>query len=256
MVPDETFLRWFRALEERHFSELTFSEVRRGVQALSATYVEGRRRDRLGSALSGAGKRAAFAVFYAPLHFLAVQAILRELASEAADVGQVVDLGCGTGVAGAAWALERRVPPDLIGIERNAWAAGETRWSWKTLRVGGTVLGRELDGFPLPGRSAGIVIAYTANELGDEVRPRVRDALVSAAQRGAAVLVVEPIAGSLTPWWDDWAARFESLGGTQQKWRFRTCLPERLRLMDRASGLDHQILTARSLWWRGTPGGG
>jgi hypothetical protein len=128
ILPDETFLRWFDALEERHLADLTFSEVRRGVEALSATWVEGRR-TRLASALAGAGKRAAFALFYAPLHYLLIQAILEASGAATHRVGTILDLGCGTGVAGAAWALEAQGHPRVTGIEPNGWAAEEARWT-------------------------------------------------------------------------------------------------------------------------------
>ena len=52
-----------------------------------------------------AGKRAAFALFYAPLHFMAVTAVVQALGADAPPPASIVDLGCGTGVAGAAWAL-------------------------------------------------------------------------------------------------------------------------------------------------------
>jgi len=67
---------WLTTLEARHFSELTFQEVSRSLRALSATYVERRDRLREGAALAGAGKRAAFALFYGPLHYLLVREIV------------------------------------------------------------------------------------------------------------------------------------------------------------------------------------
>src|SRR5438128_1834984 len=78
-MPEDEFVHWFDALEQRHLSTLNFSEVRRAVQALSSLYVE--RRDRLDSAavFNGAGKRAAFSLFFGPLHFLLVREIVRAL---------------------------------------------------------------------------------------------------------------------------------------------------------------------------------
>ena len=46
--------------------------------------------------------------------------------------------------------------------------------------------------------------------------------------------------------------RFVEAGGRADRWRFTAELPERLRLLDRAAGLDHRELTARSLY---LPGG-
>jgi len=90
---------WYAALEARHLMSLTFPEVRRALQALSSLYVE--RRDRLvaGRALEGAGKRAAFAMFYGPLHFLIVREIVRAL--------QAVDPPC---FASWTWAAEPARP--------------------------------------------------------------------------------------------------------------------------------------------------
>ena len=70
---------WLAALENRHLSDLTFAEVSRALRALSSTYVERRSKLADGAALSGAGKRAAFALFYGPLHFLLLEHIARSL---------------------------------------------------------------------------------------------------------------------------------------------------------------------------------
>ena len=58
---------WVAALEARHLADLRVQEATRAVCALSSAYVE-RRGERMRGALDSAGKRAAFALFYAPLH--------------------------------------------------------------------------------------------------------------------------------------------------------------------------------------------
>jgi len=63
---------WLAALEARHLAELTFPEMSRALKALSSTYVERRQKISEGAALAGRGKRAAFALFYGPLHHLLV----------------------------------------------------------------------------------------------------------------------------------------------------------------------------------------
>ncbi|HKQ60062.1 MAG TPA: hypothetical protein VJS92_02180, partial [Candidatus Polarisedimenticolaceae bacterium] len=40
-------------------------------------------------------------------------------------------------------------------------------------------------------------------------------------------------------------------GGRADEWRLPAELPEPLRKLDRAAGLDHRELTARSLWLAG-----
>ena len=64
---------WLAALEDRHLAKLTASEVARALRALSSCYVERRTKLTSGAALDSAGKRAACALFYGPLHFLIYQ---------------------------------------------------------------------------------------------------------------------------------------------------------------------------------------
>src|SRR5262245_54426641 len=117
----DLFLRWLEMLDQRHRRDLTFQEVRRGVQALSSLYVERRNRLGHGAALDGAGKRAAFASFFGPLHFLLIREIVRALDAGKRPFPSLLDLGCGTGVAAAAWASEMHPAPRVIGIDRNPW---------------------------------------------------------------------------------------------------------------------------------------
>ncbi|MGH9312933.1 MAG: hypothetical protein ACRD1S_07020, partial [Vicinamibacterales bacterium] len=141
---------WMRALGARHLADLRFAEVARALRALSSTYVERRSRLTAGAALDGAGKRAAFALFYGPLHFFTVWRILESLGPPV--VNRVVDLGCGTGAAGVAWALAAPIEPRpaLLGIDRHPWAAGEARWTYKTLGLRGRVEQRDLSRAGLP----------------------------------------------------------------------------------------------------------
>jgi len=243
-MPVDPFVRWFESLEARHLASLTFAEVRKGVQALSSLYVERRGRLGSGSALDGAGKRAAFAMFFGPLHFLLVREIVRALGARIPRDTSVLDLGCGTGVAGAAWVLEMESRPRLTGVDRNAWAVLECKWTYRTLGIEGTVRSGDVGSTRLPAKTA-VVAAFTINELDANARERFRTEFLS---RGSPVLIVEPIARRLTSWWDEWASEWKKAGGREDEWRFRVDLPERLALMDRAAGLDHRELTGRSLW--------
>jgi hypothetical protein len=65
------------------------------------------------------------------------------------------------------------------------------------------------------------------------------------------VLIVEPIARAVAPWWGEWSRRVTSLGGRADEWRFRIPLPAVVAKLDRAAGLDHREITARTLWLRG-----
>src|ERR1700694_5798767 len=96
---DDRLAHWIAALAAKHFAQLTFPEVSRALRALSSTYVERRQKLAEGAALSGAGKRAAFALFYGPLHHLLVQHIAQSLPGAGAPIPALLDLGCGPGAA-------------------------------------------------------------------------------------------------------------------------------------------------------------
>src|SRR5262249_57484671 len=97
-------------LEARHLVDLQVPEVTRALRALSSAYVERRHTIARGSALDTAGKRAAFALFYAPLHFLATRHVVRELTAGTPMPQTIVDLGCGTGPPGPPWPLQPAPP--------------------------------------------------------------------------------------------------------------------------------------------------
>ena len=247
-APGDPADAWLGALETRHLADLRPAEVGRALRALSSAYVE--RRDRLarGAALDGAGKRAAFALFYGPLHFLVVRAIVRALGAAEPPVDLIADLGCGTGVAGAAWALECAPHARVFGVERHPWAADEARWTCRALGLDAEVRCGDLSRVRLPARASAVVAAYTANELPEDARAALLREIVAANARGARALVVEPIAKSAVPWWPSWADAVRAAGGREDEWRFPIELPGITGRLGRAAGLDHRELTARSLY--------
>ncbi len=248
-APD--FPAWVALLETRHGAGLRLAELARAVRALSAAYVEGRRRRPAPCrvrALASAGKRAAFALYYGGLHFLTVRAIVRALGAADPALDTIVDLGCGTGVAGAAWSLESGGRPRLVGVDAHAWAVGEAAWTYRALGLRGRAVRADLAHFRLPPRPAAIVAAYVLNELDAPRRRRLFHRLLAAATAGTRLLVIEPIARGVVPEWDRWAASAEAAGGRADEWRFAVELPPTLARLDRAAGLDHRVLTARSIW--------
>jgi Methyltransferase domain len=249
------FKNWIVALDERHLADLTLPEVGRALRALSSCYVERRSRLAEGAALEGAGKRAAFALFYAPLHFLATAHIVGQLASgDVTEVTEIVDLGCGTGAAGAAWALAAQGEARVSGFDRSAWAIAEANWTYQQLEVRGRATRQDLTRVQLrPRRGLGILAAYAINELADPARAAVLPRLIDAGQRGAAVLIVEPIARRLAPWWSAWESAFTAAGGRADEWRLPSSLPARQRQLAKSAGLNPQELTARTLFMKGAP---
>lgn len=263
---------WMAALEARQLADLTFQEVSRSLRALSSTYVERRTTLKDGAALSGAGKRAAFALFYGPLHFLVVHHIVSALGAPFVSVERVIDLGCGTGASGAGWAAACARAPVSIGVDRHPWAIEEARRTYADLglrtqlrmddmtrvSLDGRTMDRRRAGGSRPDvhparnevetRRTGVLLAYAVNEIVDAGdRGALLARLTSYAAGGGHVLVVEPMAGFVAPWWSEWRRAFEGVGGCAREWRFRPELPAIVEKLDRAAGLNHGELKARSL---------
>jgi SAM-dependent methyltransferase len=244
-IEDPEFIAWLEALEARHLADLRVQEVTRALRALSAAYVV----RRTSAALDGAGKRAAFALFYAPLHFLVIRLVVQHLRAEAPRT--IVDLGCGTGAAGSAWAIETGRDARVIGIDRHPWAVDEARWTYRQLKVNGRARQGDVDKAPAASPATAFVAAYVLNELQPALRERVLASLTAAVNHGASVLIVEPISRSVTPWWTDATSALEKFGGRADEWRFAVDLPPLLAKFDKAAGLDHRELTARTLYCPG-----
>ena len=245
---DGGFARWIRRLEDRHLADRTFPAVRRALQALSSLYVERRGRLASGAALDGAGKRAAFALFYGPIHFRIVDHVVRELDLAHGSLSTVHDLGCGTGVAGAAWATNVTPPARVRGSDLHPWAVAEASRTYADLGIDGRARRGRLETARLiGGRDQAIVAGWVVNELDDGPRESLRAALLGAAARGSRVLIVEPIARRPVPWWDPWVEAFAREGGRADTWRLPADLPDIVARLDRAAGLSHRELTARTL---------
>jgi hypothetical protein len=256
---DRTTADWLEALERRHLADFTMSEVARALRALSSCYVERRGRLADGGALSSAGKRAAFALFYGPQHFFVVQKIVDSLKLAGIFPGKVpatlVDLGCGTGAAGAAWARTAGIPA-ILGFDRHPWAIAEAAWTYRRFELRGRAARRDIgrpdvltanDNGKGRTEARAVLAAYAVNELAPAGRAALLSTVLYAHRQGDRLLVVEPIARRALSWWAQWEEAFLAAGGRADEWRFPADLPEATRLLARAAGLDPRELTARSL---------
>jgi hypothetical protein len=248
--------RWIDAVLDRHTAAMTTREFVKAVRALSARYVE--RRAELGrrSPIDSAGKRAAFAAVFAPLHLITAFRLLRALGPAIGPVSHVTDLGCGTGAASAAWALTRPEPPTIGGIDADGWSLTEAAWNWRTLGLRGrTSRGDMLHAMAAGPRTSagvqGIVLGWSVNELPPDARDRLLSTLLDRIRDGTTVLVLEPIARSVSPWWPAWTTRFTEAGGRADEWKLDATLPGRLREIDRAAGFRRDALGVRTLLARG-----
>ncbi len=238
---------YLKSLEERHLADLRFSDVTRALRALSSAYVERRETALAGRrALDGAGKRAAFALYYGPIHFLLVQHIVRQLGIDHPRRGTIVDLGCGTGVAGAAIATAAGEPAavHLLGIDTHPWALDEARFTYKSFGLRAEVRRGHAARSRVPANTSFVIAAFVVNELRDDDRDRL---LANLRGSQSPTLIVEPISNRISPWWEDWT---RALDARSDQWKARINPPPIVRRLATAAGLRPETLTARSLFVR------
>jgi hypothetical protein len=224
------------------------------VRALSARYVERRAGLADRSPLDSAGKRAAFAAYYAPLHFLTTREVVRAAgAARGNAIDRIVDLGCGTGAASAAWALEFARPPGITGIDEAGWALTEAAWTWRTLglraksRRGDLVAAAARACRSHEARGSTLLFAWSINELAPGDRDRLLE-ILSAPPASCALLLIEPLARAVTPWWEAWVEALRPSGTLAGEWHFDVALPPALARIDEAAGFRRDRLGARTLW--------
>lgn len=237
------------ALLERHLKDLKFGEVARALRALSAGYVEKREEGGLARALDGRGKRAAFGLYYGAAHFLTAQALVGELNLGFAGAGRptILDLGCGTGVCGAAWALHSADPAAVIGADRSSFALHEARWTYQTLRIKGETSRSITETIDSIRRPEGIVIGWTLNELDDARRDLIVERILPWVAKGSRLLVIEPVSKRVAPWWDGWTKRFPADRCSVFEKKLRLALPPKIALLGRAAGLGADATVVRVL---------
>jgi SAM-dependent methyltransferase len=161
--------------------------------------------------------------------------------------GCILDLGCGTGAAGASWAIASGSSTSVIGVDKHPWAVSEARWTYAQLGVNGVAKHGDIDRQPVMRRGESVIAAYTLNELSDAGRDRVEKKLVQRSQQGGRILVVEPLARGVAPWWPRMAERFNALGGRADEWKVSVDVPPIVRLLGTAAGLDYRQLRFQTL---------
>lgn len=245
---------WLAGARERA-SGLAMRDLRKGVRALSSLYVERRHHAGAAAALEGSAKRAAFASFYAALHFLTAYHAAERLLCGAPPPARIVDVGAGTGAAGAGLACALGSKPRLLALERSGWALGEARHTFAAFGLSARLRRVRLPaGLPQPRATDLLCAGWLLNECEPDARETLLDWLATGARRGARILVLEPLAGGAVPWWTEAAARLADAGIESRLLKLRIRRPGLVEELDRAAGLDHREVGARILWGPGAAG--
>jgi ubiquinone/menaquinone biosynthesis C-methylase UbiE len=173
-----------------------------------------------------------------------IQHIVREL-GVTFEPGVVVDVGCGTGVAGAAIATSQSPPLGVMGFDVHPWTLDEARFTYRTFALKSDVRRVHAAKTRIPSDTSVIVAAFVVNELSDKDRAALLDEIKRSRKHA---LIVEPISQRISPWWDDWSAEFQKLGGRADVWKARVDMPPLVKRLAKAAGLRPEMLTARSLF--------
>ncbi len=247
----DTFDAWLTGTLSRFVPPLTFTEVRKGVQALSSLYVERRREGRLATrAIEGTGKRAALATYYAALHFLTAHHALRMIERERlGPVRRVADLGCGTGAVGAAVGATLDGVREIVGFDRSGWALEEAERTWGAFGLKGRPVREDLPGaVPRGGPGTLLVFGWSASELGEEELAGLLRRIIGALRKGSTLFLLEPLSTRVTPWWETWKTALAPHRVQEELIRVAIDRPGFVRDMDKAARLDHQVIGARLLY--------
>jgi SAM-dependent methyltransferase len=249
--PPPAFEAWLAALEARHLANLRFPEVVRALRALSSTYVERRARLSGRGSLDSDGKRAAFALYYGPVHWRLVHAVVQQIPGAMRPARRLLDLGCGSGAAGAGWATLMAPPAAVSGLDLHPWTIGEAAFTYRQCGLHADVRRGHAERSRWP-RADAVLAAFLANELSDPDRDALLARLLDAARGGARVLVVEPLSKGVAPWWPAWADAAVRAGGRADEWRLDVALPSIVTRLADAAGLRPQGVAGRSVWIDGS----
>ena len=243
-VVADPFPAFFAALEARQRAELTFQEIRRALQALSSLYVE--RRERL------SGRRSTGPASVPPSRSTTGRCTSCSCARSCARSGRAAArLGASSiwaaalgrpaprGRSGARRPHGRRDRQQRLGRRRGALdaaAARSARQGQPRRRGVGGAAG------PAARHPRRVHRQRAAGRRARALLPRLLD----AAEAGSPVLIVEPIARRMSPWWPEWAGPSAQAGGREDEWRCRPPCRRRSRCSQGGRARRAQ-LTGRSL---------
>jgi hypothetical protein len=98
------------------------------------------------------------------------------------------------------------------------------------------------------GNPGTVLAAFVVNELAKESRESLLKQAIGHVEAGGSLLIVEPLARFVAPWWAEWTAAMEGRGGRADEWRCRPAVPAIVQRLARAAGLDCREQTGRTLW--------
>jgi hypothetical protein len=134
-------------------------------------------------------------------------------------------------------------------VDRSGWALGEAQRTWAAFGLSGRTLRRRLPrGLPRPRPGDLLVLGWCLNELDGREREALLGGLAAARAHGARVLLLEPLAGAVAPWWEDARRALGGSGVWAAQVKRTIERPARIADLDHASGLDHRVIGVRAMF--------
>lgn len=242
---------WWAKLEAIHNESragLTRRAWHQAIQAASRNYTSQRQRLSQSVAPSPAIQLAQHG-YYGVMHALIVQAIAAYFHIQQWPFQRLIDIGCNTGVAGLTLCAQLPTITSYIGLEPQRWAAKKA----KQFQLACAIPGKIFSGTGLtwqPQKGDLILLSFVLNEMTESQRKVLHSKLLHHLEKGAGILIIEPIARHITPWWDSWLQSFlpwsYSQANLQKAWPVQT--PQMWFESHHGAGFHHQRWKARSLW--------
>jgi hypothetical protein len=144
-------------------------------------------------------------------------------------------------------------------VDLHPWVLPEAQWNWRLLGLSGIARRGDLVDVAeqlamkrpagAPSDATTVLLGWSVNELEAASRARLLTAFTRLATRGTRIVVIEPIARGISPWWEDWVAAFGRLDGPSRAddWKFDVPLPPALDRMNDAAGFSTRALSARTI---------
>jgi hypothetical protein len=134
-----------------------------------------------------------------------------------------------------------------MGIDQHPWALDEARQTYAAFGLDASLSRRDASRIRLPRRPSAIAAGYFVNELNDDERRRLLGTLLMAGRAGSRVIVVEPLARSVTRWWPDWSDAFAAIAGRSDEWKLTIGPPPIVRRLGEAAGLTATRVNVRTI---------
>src|SRR4029079_11268855 len=92
-------------------------------------------------------------------------------------------------------------PPSIVAVDRHPWALDESAATFRAFGLPARTRLADIGTMPLPKNGSAFLASFALHELADTARDALLARLLERASGGDRILIVEPLAGFVAPWW-------------------------------------------------------